>query len=43
MSDDLFIPGFIEDQQVAAFSIQYIERGQNSSQNLVFPTWQLRA
>lgn len=40
--DDEFIPGFFEDQQIAAVSIEYRERGSNTSRNLVFPTWQLR-
>ena len=43
MNDGTFIPGFVENQQIAAFSIQYIERASNTPQNLVFPTWQLRA
>lgn len=41
-ADDRFIPGFTENQQIAAFAIEYTERGQNTPQNLVFPTWQLR-
>jgi hypothetical protein len=40
--DNGFIPGFIENQQIAAVSIEYIERGQNTPQNFVYPTWQLR-
>lgn len=40
--DERFIPGFIENQQIAAVSVEYITRGQNTPQNLVFPTWQLR-
>jgi phage baseplate assembly protein W len=40
--DESFIPGFVENQQIAAVSVEYIARGQNMPQNLVFPTWQLR-
>ncbi len=40
--DEEFIAGFFEDQQIAAVSIEYKERGSNTSRNLVFPTWQLR-
>lgn len=40
--DEEFIPGFVEDQQIAAVSIEYKERGSNQPRNLVFPTWQLR-
>ena len=39
--DDRFVPGFVEDQQIAAVSIEYIERGSNAPRNLVFPTWLL--
>jgi Bacteriophage baseplate protein W len=41
--DETFIPGFIENQQIAAFEIEYTERGSNTPRNLVFPTWQLSA
>jgi phage baseplate assembly protein W len=41
--DETFIPGFVENQQIAAFAIEYTERGSNTPRNLVFPTWQLRA
>lgn len=41
--DGTFIPGFVEQQQVAAFAIEYTERGSNTPRNLVFPTWGLRA
>lgn len=40
--NDEFVPGFIEDHQMAAVSIEYTERGSNTPQNLVYPTWQLR-
>lgn len=40
--DDRFIKGFVENQQIAAFAIEYVERGSNTPQNLVFPTWRLR-
>lgn len=40
--DGAFTPGFVEQQQVAAFSIEYTERGANTPRNLVFPTWGLR-
>jgi phage baseplate assembly protein W len=40
--NDEFVPGFTEDQQIAAFSIEYTERGANTPRNLVFPTWKLR-
>ena len=42
LDDERFTPGFTEDQQIAAVSIEYIERGSNTARNLVFPTWQLR-
>ena len=38
----IFIPGLIEDEQIAAFQIEYRERFSNTTGNLVFPTWQLR-
>lgn len=41
-ADEQFVPGFTEDQQIAAVAVEYIERGQNTPRNLVFPTWQLR-
>jgi phage baseplate assembly protein W len=37
----LFVRGFTEDQQIAAISIQYTERGSNTPRNLVYPTWRL--
>lgn len=40
--DERFIKGWVENQHIAAFAIEYIERGSNTPQNLVFPTWQLR-
>jgi len=40
--DDRFVPGFVENQQIAAVAIEYTERGSNTPRNLVFPTWQLR-
>jgi phage baseplate assembly protein W len=40
--DQTFIPGFIENQQVAAFAIEYTERGSSTPRTLVFPTWRLR-
>jgi phage baseplate assembly protein W len=40
--DESFIPGFVENQQIAAVSVEYIPRGQNTPRNLVFPTWGLR-
>ena len=42
LADEDFTPGFTEDRQIAAVSIEYIERGSNAPRNLVFPTWQLR-
>jgi phage baseplate assembly protein W len=42
VDDDGFALGFTEDQQRAAVSIIYRERGQSTPRNLVFPTWQLR-
>ena len=42
LMDEDFIPGFTEDQQLAAVAVEYIERGQNTPRNLVFPTWQFR-
>lgn len=42
LDGETFIPGFIENQQVAAFAIEYTERGSNTPFNLVFPTWTLR-
>lgn len=42
LNDETFIPGFTENQQVAAFAIEYTERGSNTPFNLIFPTWQLR-
>lgn len=41
--DETFIPGFTEQMQIAAFAIQYTERGSNTPRNLVFPTWRLVA
>jgi phage baseplate assembly protein W len=43
VADETFVPGFTEQMQVAAFAIEYVERGTNTPRNLVFPTWQLRA
>lgn len=40
--DDRFVPGFVEDQQRAAVSVEYRERGSNVPRNLIFPTWGLR-
>lgn len=40
--DEGFVPGFTEDDQIAAVVVEYIERGSNSPQNFVYPTWQLR-
>lgn len=40
--DGSFLPGFVEEQQRAAISVEYKERGSNTPRNLVFPTWQLR-
>jgi phage baseplate assembly protein W len=40
--NDEFVPGFTEDQQIAAFEVMYTERGSNTPRNLVFPTWRLR-
>jgi phage baseplate assembly protein W len=40
--DEAFEPGFVEEQQRAAISIEYFERGSNQPRNLVFPTWRLR-
>jgi len=40
--NDDFVPGFVENQQVAAISVEYKERGANTPRNLVFPTWRLR-
>lgn len=37
-----FVSGFTEEEQVAAISVQYKERGSNTPRNLVYPTWQLR-
>lgn len=37
-----FVPGFTASEQIAAFFIEYTERGSNTTRNLVFPTWQLR-
>lgn len=42
VNDETFIPGFVENQQVAAVAVEYTERGLNTPFNLVFPTWQLR-
>ena len=42
LDDERFTPGFTEDQQIAAVSIEYIERGSSTVRNLVWPTWQLR-
>ena len=42
LDDERFTPGFTEDEQIAAVSIEYVERGSNTVRNLVFPTWQLR-
>jgi phage baseplate assembly protein W len=42
LGDDRFIRGYVENQQIAAFQIEYVERGTNTPDNLVFPTWQLR-
>jgi phage baseplate assembly protein W len=42
IDDERFTPGFTEDAQIAAVQVEYIERGSNTPQNLVFPTWQLR-
>jgi phage baseplate assembly protein W len=39
---EVFVPGFIEDQQIAALQIVFTERGSNTPQNLVYPTWRLR-
>ncbi len=44
LNDDgeVFIPGFVEDQQRATVQITFTERGSNTPQNLVYPTWRLR-
>lgn len=42
IDDERFTPGFTEDAQIAAVQVEYVERGSNTPQNLVFPTWQLR-
>ena len=40
--EEEFIPGFTENQQIAALSIQVWRRGQSTPRTLVFPTWELR-
>ena len=42
LMNDEFVPGFTEDQQIAAIEVTYTERGSNTPRNLVFPTWRLR-
>lgn len=37
-----FIPGFVEDQGIAAVQIQFTERGSSTPHNLVYPMWRLR-
>jgi phage baseplate assembly protein W len=39
---EAFIPGFVEDQGIAAVQIEFTERGSNTPHNLVYPTWRLR-
>lgn len=40
---ETFVPGFVEDQQIAAIQIEFTERGSATPRNLVYPTWQLRS
>lgn len=42
LRDDIFVPGFYAEQQLAAIQVEYTERGANSPRNLVYPTWRLR-
>jgi phage baseplate assembly protein W len=42
MYEEDFIPGFTENQQIAAISVQVWRRGQRTPRTLVFPTWQLK-
>jgi len=39
---EVFVPAFVEEQQIAAVQIEFTERGSNTPQNLVYPTWRLR-